>query len=209
MKSPHSLLFLIGLLAAPLAPVAHADSIPYSRTGTVAPEVPVFASSNGITAYYYGSTAALADFVGVYDLQTGYDSGAVLSNKTTAVGTSIKLGTGAGQIRTGDQLAFYISGAFGTFYSLTARNTDGINHAYITSFSGGTVNNVAIPAGLFVGLEDLPKSYSDLNYNDDTFVFTGVTAPSIAVTPEPTSLLLVATGLLGVGQLVRRRRVSE
>ena len=177
-------------------PKAQADSIPYSKVGTVATEVPVYASGNGgVTVYYFGSTAGYTDYVRIYDLQTGFDSGKILNNKTTSVGASMQVGTVAGQINAGDQLIFYIVTPYNSFASLASYNSDGINHAYITPYSGGTANGVRIPAGFFVGLEDLPKSTSDLNYNDDTFVFTGISAPS-TVTPEPSSLVLLLTGLL-------------
>ena len=58
----------------------------------------------------------------------------------------------------------------------------------MTAYAGGTPNGAAIPAGTYVGMEDLNKSTADFNYNDDSFVFTNV---SSTVTPEPTSLLLL------------------
>jgi hypothetical protein len=202
-----SIFLLFALLSATGS--ALADSIPYTHTGTVAPTVPTYAtSSSGVDLYYYGSTAGYTDYIGVYDLQTGYNSGLLFDNKTTSVGAEVVVGSKAGQINVGDQLVFYIDSPEGTFASTAAGNADGINHAYITSYSGGTVNGVKVPAGLFVGMEDENKSHSDLNYNDENFLVTGVSTS--AVTPEPASLFLLGTGLIAlVLVLMRRSRALE
>ncbi|GAA3761614.1 PEP-CTERM sorting domain-containing protein [Terriglobus aquaticus] len=190
-------------VAAVSASLAKADAIPYGNTGQVAPEVATFATSNGgVNVYFYGSTAANSDTVRVYDVQTGYNSGDILPNHTTAQGTEVTVGTGPGQINAGDQLVFFINGPAGLFASAASYSSDNVNHGYVTNYTGGVAG---IPAGLFVGLEDLPSSSSDFNYNDDTFVFTGVSAPSISATPEPGSLALLGTGTLSLLGVARRR----
>ena len=201
MKKTAAFLLFLGL-GAVSASIAKADAIPYPNKGTVAPEVPTFATSNGgVNIYFYGSTAADTDTIQVFDVQTNYLSDKVLNNKTTANGTEVTVGTGAGQINAGDQLVFYINSPDGLFASIASYSDDKVNHGYVTTYTGG---NFGIPAGLFVGLEDL-KGGGDLNYNDDTFVFTGVSAPSIAATPEPGSLALLGTGTLSLLGMARRR----
>src|SRR6202042_67258 len=96
-------------------------------------------------------------------------------------GTEISVGTTPGQINKGDQLVFYIISPEGNFASIAADSADSVNHAYITDINAGVLNGVSIPSGIFVGLEDEINGASDFNYNDDTFVFTGVSAPSIGV----------------------------
>ena len=86
------------------------------------------------------------------------------------------------------------------FSSDPSRSTDGVNHAYITTFSG--LIGKADISGYFVGMEDLPNGSSDFDYNDDDFVISGVTT-----TPEPSTFLLFGTGLLGAAGMLRRKFV--
>ncbi len=198
---------MLALLLVLLHRTALADSIPYANVGTIAPQVSLYATGNGLTAFYLGSTAAYEDQIEVYDVQTGYNSGKILDNKLNAPGAQVTIGTGAGQIRAGDQLILYIDSPAGRFSSVAANSADGINHAYITPFAGGSWNYTQIPAGLFVGMEDLARSNSDLNYNDDDFVLTGARSVT-GVTAEPTSFVFLATGLLGVAVFRLRRSES-
>ena len=187
-------------------PALYADVIPYPTPGTIAPQVLTYASSSGgVNVYFDGSSASFTDYVRVYDVNTGYNSGDILNNHTTGLGAEVTVGTAAGQIIAGDQLVFYINSPEGLFASVASDSADGVNHAYITSYSGGTIGSSTVGAGLYVGLEDETNGASDFNYQDDTFVFTGVSAPSVAATPEPSSLLLLGTGALSLAAAAKRR----
>ena len=188
------------------APALYAGVIPYPNPGTIAPQVFTYASSSGgVNVYFDGSTASFSDSIRIFDVATGYNSGDILNNHTTALGAELTVGTGAGQINAGDQLIFFIDSPEGLFASIASSSADNVNHAYITTYSGGMIGSSTVPAGLYVGLEDEINGFSDFNYQDDTFVFTGVSAPSVAATPEPSSLLLLGTGALSVAGVLRRR----
>ena len=197
---------LASLALATATPALLADNIPYPNPGQTAPTVAVFANGQGIDVYFAGSNAGFDDFVSVYDPTTGYYSGEFFEGHNTALGTELELGTGAtgtsAAIDPGDPLVFCIeSGDGNTYCGVPSDSADGINHAYVTTYSGGS----GIPAGLYVGFEDSYIPGADQDYNDDSLVFTGVTAPSISTTPEPSSLVLLGTGLISACGFARRK----
>jgi hypothetical protein len=205
-------LALLTILAAGSSSLL-ADSIPYPNPGTIIPgSTTVTANGGQIDAYFVSYNASNNDVLYLVDLDTGTRVGPSFPNKTTAQGTFADFGTYAA----GTNLAFEIVDLTinQTFSSDTALSDDGVNHAYTTAFSGGTLGNgqgggntVNLPAGTYVGFEDLPAGSSDEDYNDLTFIFTSVTAtpPPPSTVPEPSSFLLFGTGLLGAAATLRRR----
>ena len=193
-----------------------AEPIPFPGPDGPIPDTLTFANTtNGITVYFAGSSAGFDDYIDVFDVQTGYNSGFIFPGHSTSLGASEVLGAGGG-IKNGDQLVFFIAPSQlatvngvppAAFASVDSYSPDKLNHAYITNYTNGALGN-GIPAGIYVGLEDS----TDFDYNDDSLIFTGISSPSLppmTVTPEPSSIALLGTGILAMGNLVRRRFASR
>ena len=208
-----------------------AGTIPYSSIGSIAPIVNLTATGSTISAYYGGYSSVDTDFINILDITKGTSTGLIFQNMTTTEGTLATLATSPGDVIVIDLInESGYTGAFhpATFSSLPSGSVDGINHGYITAITSAQVSSPFVDVGstffnftgseisaiqaagnpFFVGMEDeyyptLQGVPTDLDYNDDTFVLTGVADP----TPEPSSLLLLGSGMVGAaGMFFRRRR---
>jgi hypothetical protein len=209
-----SLLALASILAAGSSPLL-ADDIPYANVGQLAPANALTASATGtVVGYFAGSSAGDNDTIELWDKTQNTFSGFVLPNHSSTVGGS----TTFLSVNAGDTLVFILDNVSTGQYEDSVNNngtpttwsTDGYNHAYTTAYTAGSI--AGLPAGLtgtYVGMEDLavtgldPLNGSDLDYNDDTFVFTDIDPAS--PTPEPASIVLFGSGLLGAAGVIRRK----
>jgi hypothetical protein len=201
---------LVSIFALGSAPL-FAGSIPYSTPGTaITGSTTVTASGGPITGYFVSYNAADTDVLYLVDLDTNTRVGPTFQNNATAQGSIFNFGTYAAGTSLAFEIANESTGA--TYSSDTSLSDDGSNHAYITSFAGGTLANgqgggnvFVFPAGTYVGFEDLPIPGGDEDYNDLTFLFTNVGTRSTSPVPEPSSFALLGTGLLGAAGALRRR----
>jgi hypothetical protein len=230
LRSNLAISALFALIASPA--ISLADDIPYPKIGTPAPVVSLTAASTGqVTAYYLGDSGASDLYVRMIDVTTGTNGVWTLENNLTPIGTALNMGT----VNAGDKLAFQtinLAGegfnnpsaceAFPGFcdpaydfdpnssyipkFALTsdpALSFDGQNYAYVTSFSGDS--SLGVPAGVYIGMEGSIGGL-DYDYNDDTFSVTNVNAASPV--PEPGSIVLLGTGLLGAFGAIRRKYLA-
>jgi PEP-CTERM motif len=211
----HFRLMLASLILASASTSLLADGpIPYNNIGTIAPTFLITASTTGdVLGYFAGSSAGYTDFIRLFDKTSNSYSDWVLNNHTSTMGELFDFGS----VNQNDVLVFQmLNGADQILSSDPASSMDGVNHAYVTTFSGGTIpggDSTIFGPGLYVGMEDLPQGGgSDFDYNDDSFIFENVAAtkvdpdpPTPSPVPEPSTLVMFGTGILAAAGAMRRR----
>ena len=200
------LLSLVGVGLTGLSSSLIAGPIPYPNAGSYNNVTYNFtATGNGpITAYFYGSSAGYGNVIGLA-VNGVYQGIQGLQDNSTPYGTSLVLGNA----NAGDTLTFLLfvdhNNSFGPplggpyddiLSSDPTANFDLLNHVYSTSFTTDGI----IPSGTFIGFEDIDPATnppSDLDYNDEEFVFTGVSGvPDGGMTVSMLGMALVGFNLL-------------
>jgi hypothetical protein len=194
---------LVALAAVAFAGSANAGPIPYPNAGSENTTLYSFSATatGDLMAYFVdggGATFTNELTVSINGVASAIQG---LNNHASSYGTAINFG----HVDIGDSIVFKMvtlnPSNVGPWYSDKSLNADGANHIYATDFAGDNV----IPAGTYVGFEDIPVPGADFNYNDEAFVFTNV---SVATVPEPATWGLMMLGLGGLLGLKKARARS-
>lgn len=160
----------------------------WADSATVAPENILFNATGTMnTATLLISIAGLkaSDVFGVYNAADPSQM-LVLGNGLGTSGSPFNLADLGW-----DQYGFYLSNQYGTFFSQSGVDgtaDSGNQHFVVFQGEGSTY---------FVGMEDQPFDISDRDYNDILI--------KVQAIPEPSTLLMMCTGLLGAAGAIRRR----
>ena len=156
------------------------------------------------------SLTAYADTITTFDAAGMFASGSKLSGQltidtTTGVVTSVNLGvTGP------DNLLFTTIGG-------QSANTPTAGNYHLSLLSGSNTFNFELPVGTLVGYTggliastSNPESSGNTSaiFFGNTGTFDYLTSGSVAPTPEPSSVLLLGTGVLGMAGVLRKRFAS-
>ncbi len=209
--------YLLPCLAALGATNCMADPLspdPYPGVPVLQTNLTAIATGN-VIGTFLDTFADATDLIRLNDETTGTYSAWTMNNKTSVGGQMFNFGS----VNAGDKLAFEIesdsimnpNGYWAqtggwvdpTESSDATKATDGVSSFYATMQNGT----------LLLGAEDIPRKinpyydvyYTTPNYDNVVFTASNVTGSSIVPTPEPGSLVLLGTGVLGAVGALRRR----
>lgn len=207
----------------PLIPLAAAALLAWAPPAFAASELGAALQKTGdIAVAFIGADAAYSNDIYYFTAIGNFgDATYLFNNHTTASGTTADpddsgLSVGDEAIfgicvnRAGDSPGTDCANADDYFYTGSgAHNVDGLAHARVWSRADyeaefGALDPEAFPLeyDYVVGFEDILGG-GDRDYNDAIFAIRGIT-----IAPEPVTMTLLATGLVGLGAagLVERRK---
>jgi hypothetical protein len=170
-----------------------AQPAPWTSFGTS-----LYATGPDVWVRFFGADAGYTN--SLFYLCTASCDQFLFQNNNTAItqpGQEVKLN---GTFTAGQEVIFrlFVQNTGDSWYSGDAsRNSDGFAHFATEAFNDVTAHATYTT---LAGFEDL-RGGGDQDRNDLMFEISGVTA-----TPEPATLSLLATGLIGIGGIAYRRR---
>lgn len=201
-----------GLIGLPSTAQASTFNFP-AGGGTILGFGSAIATGSDIWVQYLGFEAAYTDDL-YFAVSYGDTEHFIFSNKgTTSVGDVFHLNSIlGGSFTAGEEVVFamYVNACSGCTSSWAdddnrvyytgdpTRNPDGMPHAKFATYNA-TVGGVLFD--MQIGFEDILNG-GDEDYDDLVFATSGVNYQ----VPEPVSLLLMASGLIGVVGVARRRQ---